>query len=62
MVGIKRTVERRKNKQYKTTKGAYAAIGTKSHQLGAIIDIGMGGVCFKYIGTCLDNRRYIQKI
>ena len=51
MVGRKRTVERRKNKRYKATEGAYAAISPKSRKLGQIIDISMGGLCFKYIDT-----------
>ncbi len=51
MVGRKRTVERRKNKRYKAVEGAYAAISPKSRKLGQIIDISMGGLCFKYIDT-----------
>jgi hypothetical protein len=51
MAGRKRTVERRKNKRYKATEGAYAAISPKSRKLGQIIDISMGGLCFKYIDT-----------
>ncbi|MBT3177427.1 MAG: PilZ domain-containing protein [Desulfobacula sp.] len=51
MVGRKRTVERRKSKRYKAADGAYAAISPKSHKLGQIIDISMGGLAFKYIDT-----------
>lgn len=51
MVGRKRTIERRKNKRYKAVDGAYAAISPNSHKLGQIIDISMGGLCFKYIDT-----------
>ncbi len=51
MVGRKRTIERRRNKRYKAVEGAYAAISPNSHKLGQIIDISMGGVCFKYINT-----------
>lgn len=32
-------------------EGAYAAISPKSRKLGQIIDISMGGLCFKYIDT-----------
>ncbi len=32
-------------------EGAYAAINPKSLKLGQIIDISMGGLCFKYIDT-----------
>lgn len=51
MAGRKRTIERRRNKRYKAVEGAYAAISPNSHKLGQIIDISMGGLCFKYIDT-----------
>lgn len=51
MVGRKRTIERRKNRRYKAVKGAYAAISPNSNKIGQIIDISMGGLCFKYINT-----------
>ncbi|MBT5988799.1 PilZ domain-containing protein [bacterium] len=51
MVGRKRTVERRRSKRYRAVEGAYAAISPKSHKLGQIIDISMGGLAFKYIDT-----------
>lgn len=51
MVGRKRTIERRRNKRYKAVEGAYAAISPNSKRLGQIIDISMGGLCFKYIDT-----------
>ena len=57
MVGRKRTVERRKTKRYKAVEGAYAAISPKSHKLGQIIDISMGGLAFKYIDTNNDNAK-----
>ena len=56
MMSIKRTVERRKNKRYKAIEGAYAAISPNSQKLGQIIDISMGGVCFKYIDTSNDGQ------
>ena len=55
MVGRKRTVERRRNKRYKAVEGAYAAISPHSHKLGQIIDISLGGLCFKYIDTSGDD-------
>ncbi|PIE62120.1 MAG: pilus assembly protein PilZ [Desulfobacter postgatei] len=51
MVGRKRSIERRKNKRYKAVEGAYAAISPNSNKIGQIIDISMGGLCFKYINT-----------
>jgi len=51
MVGRKRTIERRKNKRYKAVEGAYAAISPNSNKIGQIINISMGGLCFKYINT-----------
>ena len=56
MVGRKRTIERRKNKRYKAVEGAYAAISPNSNKLGQIIDISMGGLCFKY----MDNEDNIE--
>jgi len=64
MTGRKRTVERRKSKRYKAVEGAYAAISPKSHKLGQIIDISMGGLAFKYIDTNnkdTKNQRHIQE-
>ena len=55
MVGRKRTIERRRNKRYKAVEGAYAAISPNSHKLGQIIDISMGGLCFKYIDTAVSS-------
>ena len=54
MVGRKRTIERRKNKRYKAVEGAYAAISPNSNKIGQIIDISMGGLCFKYIN--IENK------
>jgi len=51
MVGRKRTVERRKSKRYEAVNGAYAAISPKSHKVGQITDISMGGLSFKYADT-----------
>jgi hypothetical protein len=51
MAGRKRTIDRRRNKRYKAIDGAYAAISPKSHKLGQIIDVSMGGLSFKYIDT-----------
>jgi len=56
MVDRKETVERRKNKRYKAIEGAYAAISPNSQKLGQIIDISMGGICFKYIDTRNDDQ------
>ncbi|MCG8533129.1 MAG: hypothetical protein MI749_21085, partial [Desulfovibrionales bacterium] len=48
-MGRKRTIERRKHKRYKAVDGAFAAISPNSHKIGQILDIGMGGLSFKYI-------------
>ena len=56
MMSIKRTVERRKNKRHKAIEGAYASISPNSQKLGQIIDISMGGACFKYIDTSNDGQ------
>ena len=56
MRGRKRTVERRKSKRYKAVEGAYAAISPKSRKLGQIINLSIGGVCFKYIDNNNDDQ------
>ena len=56
MAGRKRTIERRKNKRYNAVEGAYAAISPKSRKLGQVINISMGGVCFKYIDNNYDDQ------
>jgi hypothetical protein len=55
MIRQKGTVERRKSVRYKAVEGAYAAISPNSHKLGQIIDISMGGICFKYIDDNGDD-------
>lgn len=59
MVGRKRTIERRRSKRFKAVEGAYAAISPNSNKLGQIIDISMGGLCFKYIDT--ENESEIKE-
>ena len=56
MVGRKRTIERRRSKRYSAVEGAYAAISPKSHKLGQITDISMGGLAFKYIDTNKEDK------
>lgn len=52
----KMRVERRKDRRYKALEGAFAAINFSSHKLGQIIDISMGGICFKYVDTGIDDK------
>ena len=61
MVGRKRTIERRKNKRYKAVEGAYAAISPNSNKIGQIIDISMGGLCFKYINTENKSKKTVHR-
>ena len=61
MVGRKRTIERRKNKRYKAVEGAYAAISPNSKKIGQIINISMGGLCFKYINTENDSEEPVNR-
>nr|WP_320017364.1 PilZ domain-containing protein [uncultured Desulfobacter sp.] len=61
MVGRKRTIERRKNKRYKAVEGAYAAISPNSNKIGQIIDISMGGLCFKYINTEDKSKKSVHR-
>lgn len=61
MVGRKRTIERRKNKRYKAVEGAYAAISPNSKKIGQIINISMGGLCFKYINIENDSEEPVNR-
>lgn len=56
MTGMRKSIERRKNKRYQPGENAIAAISSDSDKLGQIIDISMGGVCFKYIDTGIERR------
>lgn len=56
MVDRKRTLERRRNKRFQAVEGAYAAISPNSQILGQIIDISMGGICFKYIDSSDEDK------
>lgn len=42
-------VERRKNKRFRVDDGALAVLGSPSAKVGQIIDVGMGGLAFRYI-------------
>lgn len=41
--------ERRSNPRFKVKDGAYAALSPDSTIMGQIVDIGRGGLCFRYI-------------
>jgi hypothetical protein len=49
MVIQERSIERRKEKRLAVEIGAFASISPNSNKLGQIIDISMGGLCFKYM-------------
>lgn len=42
-------VERRKNERFRLEDGALAVVGNPSAKVGQIIDVGMGGLAFRYI-------------
>ena len=50
-------VERRRNRRYKAAPGAFAAIEDTS-MAGQIVDMSMGGLCFKY----LENETIEKKV
>ena len=43
--------ERRKNKRYRVQKGVLVAPNTNVRKLWQVLDIGMGGLAFRYVGN-----------
>lgn len=56
MTHMEKTAERRKNMRYIANRGSFAAMGLEAQTLGEIIDISLGGVCFKYTDRRNDIR------
>jgi hypothetical protein len=48
VTNTKESVERRKHARFKVQSGAYAAVGPSFDQVGPLMDIGMGGLSFRY--------------
>jgi hypothetical protein len=43
--------ERRKNKRYRVQKGVLVAPNARVRKLWQVLDIGMGGLAFRYVGN-----------
>jgi len=51
MTDTKQRVERRKHKRFQAWNGAFVALGPYSLKLGQIVNMSMGGLSFRYIGS-----------
>lgn len=51
MTNTKEQVERRKHKRFQAWNGAFVALGPYSLKLGQIVNMSMGGLAFRYIGS-----------
>ncbi len=49
MTDTKQQVERRKHKRFRVPRDAYVAVRPAYLQLGRVIDIGIGGLTFRYM-------------
>jgi hypothetical protein len=48
--------ERRKHKRFQALNGAFVALGPYSLKLGQIVNMSMGGLAFRYIGSREPSR------
>jgi hypothetical protein len=56
MTNTKEQVERRKHKRFQAWNGAFVALGPFSLKLGQIVNMSMGGLAFRYIGSSEPSR------
>jgi hypothetical protein len=56
MTNTKPGVERRKHRRFQAWNGAFVAIGPYSLKLGQIVNMSMGGLAFRYIGSRKPSR------
>lgn len=56
MTNTKQRVERRKHKRFQAWNGAFVALGPYSMKLGQIVNMSMGGLAFRYIGSHEPSR------
>ncbi|MBW1860726.1 MAG: PilZ domain-containing protein [Deltaproteobacteria bacterium] len=56
MINTKQQVERRKHKRFQAWNGAFVALGPYSLKLGQIVNMSMGGLAFRYIGSRKPSR------
>ncbi len=60
MTSSKERVERRKHKRFQVRKGGFAGLGPYFENIGPIIDVSMGGLGFRYIGSEETNGSYLD--
>jgi hypothetical protein len=48
-------VERRKQKRFRVPRGIFVLINPDSSKVGQIIDIGMDGLAFDYVGADMES-------
>jgi hypothetical protein len=56
MTNTKHPIERRKHKRFQAWNGAFIALGPYSLKLGQIVNLSMGGLAFRYIGSRKPSR------
>ncbi len=50
MIPKKEIVEQRQHKRFQVPKGTFVGLGPHDTKVGQIIDVGMGGLAFRYVG------------
>ena len=53
---MEKPVERRKHKRFKVKEGAFAALGHRFTPIGQIMDIGKGGLSFRYVAKANESK------
>jgi hypothetical protein len=51
MIPKKEMVEKRQHKRFQVPKGTFVGLGPHDTKVGQIIDVGMGGLAFRYVGS-----------
>ena len=51
MIPKKEITEQREHKRFQVPKGAFVGLGHHDTQVGQIIDVSMGGLAFRYVGS-----------
>jgi hypothetical protein len=56
MANVGQRVERRRHKRFQALNGAFVGLGPYSLKLGQIVNMSMGGLAFRYIGSHKPSR------
>ena len=48
--GGKEFEEHRKHKRFQVPQGAFVGFGPHANKVGQIVDVSMGGLCYRYVG------------